>query len=135
MIGVVFDSNVYVSALVFGGIPRRVVEGAELNLFELSVSDPIKADVERVLAVKFAWPEERIREATSYLWSLAHHVVPKQTVRDCVDPDDNRILECALEANAQVIVTGDNHLLRLNPYREILILTPRRFIEAQPWQD
>jgi putative PIN family toxin of toxin-antitoxin system len=134
MIWVVCDSNVYVSALVFGGIPRRVLEGVELNLFALAVSDPIKADVERVLVVKFAWPEVRVREATSYLWSLAHPVVPKQTIKDCVDPDDNRILECALEAQARVIVTGDNHLLRLSPYYEILILTPKQFIETQPWR-
>jgi predicted nucleic acid-binding protein len=45
MIKVVFDSNVYVSALVFGGVPRQVVEAAEQDFFELYLSDVIKADV------------------------------------------------------------------------------------------
>jgi putative PIN family toxin of toxin-antitoxin system len=134
VIWVVLDSNIYVSALIFGGNPRQVLEHAEHALFELSISDSIKAEVERILAVKFAWPKERIKEATSYLWSLAHAVIPQQTVSDCIDPDDNRVLECALEAHAQVIVTGDNHLLKLHPYREISILTPKQFLEAKPWQ-
>jgi putative PIN family toxin of toxin-antitoxin system len=134
MIGVVLDSNIYVSALVFGGNPRAILELAEQGLFEVSVSDPIKGDVERVLGLKFSWTKERISDATAYLWTLAHSISPHQTVTDCIDPDDNRVLECALEARAQVIVTGDNHLLKLHPYREISIFTPKQFLEAKPWQ-
>jgi len=134
MTWVVLDSNVYVSALLFGGNASAVVECAENGLIELSISEPIKAEVERVLAEKFSWPHQRVTEATSYLWSLAHSVAPQQTVADCIGPDDNRVLECALEAHAQVIVTGDHHLLKLHPYREISILTPKQFLEAKPWQ-
>jgi putative PIN family toxin of toxin-antitoxin system len=104
--------------LVFGGAPRHVVEGAEQDLFELYLSDAIKTEVERVLAGKFEWPVERIREATSYLWSLAHSVIPSQTVTDCIDPDDNRILECVLKADAQVIVTGDDQLVEAQSLRQ-----------------
>ena len=134
MLWVVLDSNIYVSALVFGGNPRAILELAEQGLFEVSVSDPIKADVQRVLGLKFSWSKTRIDDATSYLWSLARDTSPQQTVSDCVDPDDNRVLECALEAHAQAIVTGDNHLLKLHPYREIAILTPKQFLEAKPWE-
>jgi putative PIN family toxin of toxin-antitoxin system len=135
MIWVVLDSNVYVSALVFGGNPRLILERAKQGLFEISISDPIKSDVERILALKFAWPAERIHEATSYLWPLTHLVDPQQTVADCIDPDDDRVLECALGSHAQVIVTGDNHLLKLHPYKNISILTPRQFLESKLWQD
>jgi putative PIN family toxin of toxin-antitoxin system len=134
MIRAVLDSNVYVSAIVFGGNPRAILDLAEQGLFEVSVSDPIKADVERVLALNFTWTKERIDEATYYLWTLAHATVPRQTVNDCIDPDDNRVLECALEARAKVLVTGDNHLLKLHPYREISILTPKQFLAAKAWQ-
>ena len=134
MIWVVLDSNVYVSALVFGGNPRAILQLAEQGLFEVSVSDPIKADVQRVLGLKFAWSKTRIDDATDYLWSLTHDAIPQQTVTDCVDPDDNCVLECALESHARVIVTGDNHLLKLHPYREISILTPKQFLEAELWQ-
>jgi len=131
---VVLDSNVYVSALIFGGNPRAVLELAERELFEVSVSEPIQAEVERILAQKFAWRKDRIGAAASYLWTLAHPIDPQQTVSDCPDPDDNRVLECALECHAAVIVTGDAQLLKLHPYGEISILTPRQFLEAKPWQ-
>jgi len=134
MIGVVLDSNVYISALLFGGNPSAIVECAEIGLIELLISEPIKAEVERILAGKFSWTHQRVAEATSYLWSLAHSVTPRQTVADCIDPDDNRVLECALESHAQIIVTGDHHLLKLHSYREISILTPKQFLEAKPWQ-
>src|ERR1700747_3491124 len=115
MIWVVLDSNVYVSALLFGGNPRVVLTLAEERFFEVSVSPPVKAEVERILAEKFSWTKGRVEEAASYLWKLAHSISPQLTVDDCTDPDDNRILECALEARAQVIVTGDAHLLKLHP--------------------
>jgi predicted nucleic acid-binding protein len=63
---------------------------------------------------------------------MTQTVVPSQTVNDCVDPDDNRILECALEAHAAVLVTGDGHLLKIHPYCGILILTPKQFLETWP---
>jgi putative PIN family toxin of toxin-antitoxin system len=134
MIGVVLDTNVYVSALLFGGNPRAVVELAEDGLIELWISDSIKGEVERILAKKFSWPQPRVRDAASYLWSLTQPVAPRQTVTDCTDPDDNRILECALAAHAEIIVTGDGHLLKLHPYKRILVLTPRQFLESKPWE-
>jgi predicted nucleic acid-binding protein len=72
MIWVVLDTNIYVSALLFGGNPRAVIECAEEGLFHLAVSAPITMEVERILAEKFLWPQERLREAATYLWSLAH---------------------------------------------------------------
>lgn len=134
MIGVVLDSNIYISALLFGGNPRAVIECVERGLVELLISRPIQAEVERVLGDKFSWPERRTNEATSYLWSLARLISPDEIITDCVDPDDNRVLECALGGNARVIVTGDSHLLRLDPYRGIAILTAQRFLELKTWR-
>jgi uncharacterized protein len=48
----------------------------------------------------------------------------------CDDPDDNRILECALAAEASFIVTGDNDLLRLKRFGAAEIITPRAFVDA-----
>jgi uncharacterized protein len=127
------DSNVYISALLFGGNPRLVIECAEAGLFELAVSLPIRTEVERVLRSKFRWPPPRVHEAARHLWSLATTVSPSPTVADCSDPDDNRVLECAMEASALAIVTGDAHLLELHPYRGIAILTPKEFLELKPW--
>jgi uncharacterized protein len=134
VISVVLDSNIYISALVFGGNPRTILELAELRVFEVYVSGPIQNEVERVLELKFLWSRARIREAAAYLWTLASPAFPRLTVADCADPVDNRVLECALETHAQVIVTGDNHLLKLHPYRGVSILKPKQFLEVKPWR-
>ncbi len=105
----------YVSALVFGGNPSAILELVEPGWFEVSVSDPFKADVQPVLGLKFSWSKTRIDDATSYLWSSARDTSPQQTVTDCVD-------------------LGDNHLLQLHPYQGISILTPKQFLGAKPWQ-
>jgi uncharacterized protein len=130
VIRIVLDTNVIVSALVFGGIPRGVLELAEAGQCQLFYSEPIQTEVRRVLSEKFEWPQAMLREALPVLWSMGELVVPRTTV-DAVtgDPDDNRILECAVEAQAQVVVSGDHHLLALQKYKSILIVTPRQFIE------
>ena len=79
MTWVVLDSNVYVSALIFGGNPRRVLELVEGKLFEVSVSKPIRAEVERILAEKFSWHKDRINDAAAYLWTLAHSINPQRS--------------------------------------------------------
>jgi putative PIN family toxin of toxin-antitoxin system len=130
MIRVVLDTNVIVSALVFGGIPRGVLELAEARQCQFFYSEPIQTEVRRVLSEKFDWPQTMLREALPPLWSVGQLVVPRTTI-DAVpdDPDDNRILECAVEAQAQFVVSGDRHLLSLQNYKSISIVTPRQFIQ------
>jgi putative PIN family toxin of toxin-antitoxin system len=134
MIRVVLDSNVYISALLFGGNPRRVIVLAERGLIEIYASEALRIEVERVLAVKFRWPTRRVLNAANYFWSLTHSIEPQTIVNDCVDPDDNCVLECAMEAYADWIVTGDQHLLALHPYQEIAIVTPRQFLDSGVWK-
>jgi predicted nucleic acid-binding protein len=52
----VLDTNEYISGLVFGGLPREILEHAERGDFELVVSDHIRYEIERVLSDKFDWP-------------------------------------------------------------------------------
>jgi len=131
---VVVDSNVFVSALIFGGNPRRLIHLAEQDFVELYTSELLRGEVERVLAIKFQWPSKRVASATNYLWSLTKCVEPQEIGTDCVDSDDNRVLECAVEAQADWIVTGDQHLLVLHPYRGIAIVTPREFLDSKGWK-
>jgi len=131
---VVVDSNIYISALLFGGKPGHVIALAENGLLDIYSSEPIKNEVERVLRDKFRWSKERVAAAAGYLWSLSRPVDPQCTVSDCPDPDDNRVLECAIEAKAAFTVTGDEHLLALDPYRGIAILSPREFLDRAPWE-
>jgi putative PIN family toxin of toxin-antitoxin system len=130
MIRIVLDTNVIVSALVFGGVPRGVLELAEAGRCKLFYSAPIQNEVRRVLAEKFDWPQAMLQEALPVLWGIGTLVSPRTTLNAVPDdPDDNRILECAVEARAQAIVSGDHHLLALHRYKSIPIVTPRQFLE------
>jgi uncharacterized protein len=126
---IVADTNVIVSALVFGGLPRRVFEMVEAGACEFYYSSEIQDETLRVLGQKFGWDELRLDTYLPRLWSLGSSVVPHHQINAITeDPADNRILECAIAAGAQVIVTGDAHLLKLREYEGIAILTPRQFL-------
>ena len=130
MTRIVLDTNVIVSALVFGGVPRAVLELAEAGQCDFFYSEPVQTEVRRVLSEKFDWPQAMLREVLPVLWNIGEQVRPSITINAVpADPDDNRILECAVEAQAQVIVSGDHHLLTLQKYKSIQILTPRQFLE------
>ena len=128
---IVVDTNVIVSALVFGGLPRRVFEAVNNGRCEFYYSAEIESETRRVLRDKFGWDEERLDRYLPVLWGLGERVMPQQRVNAVKeDPDDNRILECALAEDAAMIVSGDGHLLKLRKYEGIAILTPRDFLSA-----
>jgi putative PIN family toxin of toxin-antitoxin system len=128
---IVVDTNVIVSALVFGGLPRRVFEAAEDGRCEFYYSAEIQGETRRVLRDKFGWDEDRLDRYLPALWNMGERVTAHRRINAVKDdPDDNRILECALAAGAEVIVSGDGHLLRLTAYEGITILTPRSFLTA-----
>ena len=128
---IVVDTNVIVSALVFGGLPRRVFETIGSGHCSFFHSAEIESETRRVLRDKFGWDEQKLDRYLPVLWKLGERVMPRHRVNAVrEDPDDNRILECALEAGADVVVSGDGHLLRLGGYEGIAILTPREFLKA-----
>jgi uncharacterized protein len=126
---VTLDSNVYLSGFVFGGKPKRVLEMAIDGEIEVAVSDPIIQEVRRHLLGKFGWSEPRAAEAIESITEFAKHVTPTEAI-DTVptDPDDNRVLECAVSAGSQTIVTGDDDLLRLVAFRGIEIVRVADFL-------
>lgn len=130
MISVTADTNVYVSALVFAGVPRQFLKEVAAGRFHLAVSDAILNELRGVLRDKFAWTEPEIVEALSLLAGCTTLVHPTQTL-DVVpdDPDDNRVIECAVAAGSRFIVTGDGDLLRLGSYGDIRILKAADFLK------
>lgn len=128
---VVLDTNVYLSAILFGGPPEAIVHLARSRALLLVVSAPILAELTRVLRTKFDWTAAQAREAVQEIRSLAVVVRPRERVGVIVaDEPDNRVLECAVAGSVQAIVTGDLHHLRpLEFFRGIPILTPREFLD------
>lgn len=130
---VVADTNVYVSIFQFGGPISQILELALDRTIDLFVSVPIAIELRGVLAEKFHWSAERIEQLTQALAFLCHSVTPQEAVRAAADPEDDRILEYALAASADVIVSGDSHLLDLKSFRGIPIMSPRQFLDSAPW--
>jgi putative PIN family toxin of toxin-antitoxin system len=130
VIGVTADTNIYVSALVFAGVPRQFLNEVVAGRFHLAISDAILNELRGVLRDKFAWTETQIAETLSLLAGCTTLVHPTQTL-DVVpdDPDDNRVVECAVAAGSRFIVTGDGDLLRLGSYGNIRILQVADFLK------
>ncbi len=130
MIRVVFDANIYISALVFGGPPRSAIEIVRRRECQGFVSPPIVDEVREVLIRKFRWPSVDGEERVAAIFSFFQSVSPQQVIRGVISDDsDHRILECAMAAKADIIVSGDHHLLDLKRYEEIEILTCRDFLD------
>ena len=127
----VADTNVYISALNFGGAPEDVLRLGREGAVQLFISPSILREVEGVLLRKFHWSARNAREAIAAIQEFAQIVRPKATIRVITeDEPDNRILECALEARADVVITGDRHIQQLKTFRGISIVSPREFLEA-----
>jgi putative PIN family toxin of toxin-antitoxin system len=126
------DSNILISALVFGGNPLQLMQMAFSGEVSLFISDAILQETLRVLRDKFGPSEERLARAERYLDDCTARVKPSGKI-DAVkeDPDDNRVLECAEAAGCEYIITGDLDLLRLGKYGEIRIVTVRSFLEQR----
>ena len=128
---VVLDTNVIISAVLFGGMPHKVLELAIRGEMELFLSIPILDEVRDVLMrPKFGLSAEQATRIIDELYAISEVINPAISIKVVNDdPDDNMVLECALEAHAEYIVTGDLHLLELGNYEGIKINTPSAFIE------
>lgn len=119
---VVFDTNIFVSALVLPGsraddAMQRIVKGRDQLLF----SRAMLAELLDVLARKFSRDAEELSRVAVFLDELGLMVETTTTVEDLADDPDNRILECALDGGAECVVTGDGAILALNTWRGIRI--------------
>jgi len=129
---VAIDSNVLVSALHFGGTPEALLLLANEGRVELFVSPFILAETAPVLKSKLGWTDTAVRDTIALIREVVTVVEPTRTVAAVPhDPTDNRILECAVHARADFLVTGDiRHLSPLGTYEGIKIVTPRECLDA-----
>ena len=126
---VVADTNVLVSALQFGGKPKQLLDLAIDGQVDLAASESIIAETLRVLKDKFERAPEWVAEADRQLRVMIRLVQPTESIRAIeADPTDDRILECAVAAGAEVIVSGDTHLLSMGSFRGTWIQRVAEFL-------
>ncbi len=129
---VVIDTNVYISGLTFTGKPNEVLELMIKEKIEVYISPFILGEIETILKKTFGWDEEQVKKALNQIKRKVTQIQPKAKVSIVKQKDsDNRIIECAIEAKAQYLVSGDTkHLLPLKQYHGIKIISPAKFLEA-----
>jgi putative PIN family toxin of toxin-antitoxin system len=134
----VFDTNVIVSAaLLAGSIPRQAFDKA-LDTGRVLISVAALLELAEVLSRKklnkYLLEEERMGFLVALL-KEAELVDVTEVVTDCRDAKDNKFLELAVSGKADCIVSGDEDLLVLNPFRGIPVLTPREFLSSFSQQE
>ncbi len=127
---VVLDTNVLISALVWPkGIPAQVLALARQGRLHSVISPSLLEELRRVLQEKFGFSEDALETASEIVSAHSEIVIPRHVLNVIhADPDDNRVLECAVEGKADAIVTGDHHLLVLRTFQAIPIRTPREIL-------
>lgn len=128
---IVVDSNIIISGFLFGGNPARVLGSVVEGVAQCFTSLPILDEVRGVLQrPKFGLSAEQALAFVDEFHLLCHVVDPHNKVQAIVDdPKDNMVLECADAAKADVIVSGDTHLLDLKQWGSVRLVSPADFIK------
>lgn len=128
---VVYDPNILISGMVWGGIPYGCIDLAITGRVEGVTCAEIIDEFDEKLTTKLEYPQfQASRIVTRLLGFLRMVKITNQLESVTADPDDNKIIECALGGGATHIVTGDKkHLLPLQNYQDIHIVTAADFLE------
>jgi putative PIN family toxin of toxin-antitoxin system len=126
---IVFDTNIYISAFVIpGGNAEKAYLRAIDGDFELCTSVAILTELAQKLDEKFRWEKQKIVQLITFISDVATVLKTTPWVKVLSDDPDNRILECALKAGADFLVTGDKHLLKLKNYGNFEIIKLANFL-------
>ena len=131
----VLDTNVWVSAMIWGGSPASVIRAAEDDRIVIIISEAIVEEIAHILAYhrlreiyeEVAVKREELVETVLRIGKIVEVKTRLNIVRE--DSSDNKFLECALDGGADYVVSGDEHLLRIGHYQRIRIVSVIQFLE------
>lgn len=124
---ILIDTNILISGLFFGGIPKALL--AELDeQFNICVNEKILSEYNEQIDKKISNPKYKLNEEIheKFFASLQSFEI-KSDLKICRDPDDDKFINCAIDAKAIYIVSGDNDLLTIKNFAGIEIVTAREF--------
>lgn len=129
----VFDTNVIVSALLFEQSRPAQAFRAALDMGEILISRPVLKELNEVLAREKLKPYLLFEERERFIIALLNESILidiKENIRACRDPKDDKFLELAINGGAACIISGDEDLLILSPFRSIPIIKPDEFLTS-----
>jgi uncharacterized protein len=127
---VVLDSNIWISAFVFRGMPLELVEMGLDGSLDIVVSQSIMDETLRVMKDKFRAKPMELERALAIMTTSARRVEPVVQVRAVKDdPEDDHVVSCAVAAGAEAIITGDKDFLRMGSYEGIIMVRVRDFLK------
>lgn len=126
---VVIDTNIIISSLVFGGLPKDIIKKVIKKDIKAITSVQLISELIDVLRKKFRFSESKIKILETEIVKKFEIVYPKSEINICRDSDDNRVLESAIQGKCKFIITGDKDLLILKKYKNIKIVGAKDFLE------
>ena len=127
---IVVDTNVVISGIFFGGVPRKIVEAIADGAIDAYATAEILDEYMGIIASMLERKQGRINQSIlSPLFSAIKIIETESRIEVCRDPDDNKFIECAVDAKALYIVSGDNDLLDIKEFDGICIITAKEFCE------
>jgi putative PIN family toxin of toxin-antitoxin system len=132
MLKVVLDTNVVVSAIISDGKSRELLAKGIANQYSIVTSDLILKELVVVLRrPKFKISEDEIQRTIVAVIRTAEVVNVKTKIKAVKeDPKDDMIIETAIDGDADIIVTGDSHLLALEAFRGINVITVEKMLDS-----
>lgn len=129
----VLDTNVLISSVISTGTPHNVVVAGFNGRYQIIVSVATHTEFRETLLKypdRFHLDEEEVEKEVETICYFAEFVEPEEDIRAVeADPDDDKFLEAAVAGNVDYLVSGDQHLLSLDSFRGIDIVTPRLFFD------
>lgn len=125
---IVVDSGIWISAFQFGGTPQTALD-AVYSQYTIAICKQIETEIRATLIRKFSWQDSEVLSVLEEYTGEAVWVEVDGSVHGvCRDPKDDMVVECAVKANAEMILSGDLDLLSLRNYNGISILTVRQYL-------
>lgn len=127
---IVIDTNVFISGVFFGGYPKRIIRAVATQELDACASPQIIDEYQEITQEMITKLQGKIDEdALSLFYQNLEMILPSAHIELCRDPDDDKFIECAKDAGALYICSGDKDLLVLEKFENIQIITAREFCE------
>ena len=127
---IVIDTNVIISGIFFGGYPRKILETVADKQISAYATTEIINEYYEIIDEMIKRKQGRINNSVlSQLVSKLKIIQSSSSINICRDPDDNKFIECAIDANALYIISGDKDLLDIQKFNNIQIVNAKSFYE------